>query len=301
LVVVLSNELAAFAALAGFSPTGPKSCSDFHLMGNEGTRAWGHNEDEYPSVQNSTYVMEARIGDFRYVAFTYAPDVSGWAWGFNSHGLGHSVNALSPTNITLGIGVNFLARDVLNAYSLDDAASRACTPGLASGQHFNLGSIHEPNRQLLVETSPNGCSVQELRPPTAGQRATAAYHTNVYTSDQLQGIDRPYPPSQQSSVHRLKRLRHFAELAIGSDIDALEQIKRAISDTKDSVWPVHRSAKPPDVAMTLNSVLFDVTAAKVSVWAAKPAASAAPTLEYNWQTLWRVDNTHEKVAVVTFI
>ena len=60
----------------------------------------------------------------------------------NTHGIGQSINALSPLNVSLGVGINFLARDVLNAASLDDAAARACAATAASGQNLNLGSVH---------------------------------------------------------------------------------------------------------------------------------------------------------------
>ena len=124
---------------------------------------------------NASYLIDANVTGggsassssvpLRRVSFVYSHDlIGGWAWSLNSHGIGQSVNALDPTNLTIGVADAFHARYVAGATSLSDAVQRACAlKPLAGGQHFNLGSIHEPDHQLMIEASNVGCDVRVLR------------------------------------------------------------------------------------------------------------------------------------------
>ena len=76
--------------------------------------------------------------------------VVGWAWGANIHGHGQSVNSLFPLNVSVGLGTNFVARDVLRATSIDDAVARATVSGQGNGAHFNLGNFHRPHQQVQI-------------------------------------------------------------------------------------------------------------------------------------------------------
>ena len=78
-----------------------------------------------------------------------------------------SVNALTvppPGNLSSGrLAVNFVARSLLDAASVQDALELASVPGHASGQHVNLASFFgSDGRQLSVETSPAGTTVIDL-------------------------------------------------------------------------------------------------------------------------------------------
>lgn len=277
-VAALSNELASFAAAAGFATPRAKMCTDYHVMA-PGVRAWGHNEDEEPQWLNRTFLVEARgPAGFRYTGFTYAPNVVGWAWGFNSHGLAQSVNAIFPLNVTVGVGVNFLARDVLNARSLDDAIHRACTPKLASGMHFNLGSLHEKNRQVMLETSPLGCNVRELSPPPANGPPTIANHTNCYVSEEFSGLDGGCQRFN-SSVHRMARISALPPATSVMDVRAV------LSDTEDPQYPIHRDDVAPDFCETLNTVVFDAESELVLVWGRIAATSSRALRAYNWSSM----------------
>jgi hypothetical protein len=218
------------------------------------------------------------------------------------------VNALFPKNYTIGVAASLHARHVASASSLDDAVARACGLSPASGQHLNVGSIHEPDRQLMIETSPHKCVVRTLRPPATrstsregnpqgaegaegsaelthavpeGEAAratvTVGFHANLYESASLKGTDdHPRP----SSSHRMARM---AELPPASSVADLEAV---ISDTKDREYPIHRKPHIPDLAETLNSVLFDVSARRVSVWGTTaPTKAAKPDLLIDWQSM----------------
>jgi len=80
-----------------------RGCSDYHVMMQPAVQAWGHNEDGDISIEaNTTYLVQSRITypgkkPEAYMAFTYPGRLSGWAWGFNSHGIVQSINALWDT------------------------------------------------------------------------------------------------------------------------------------------------------------------------------------------------------------
>jgi hypothetical protein len=243
----------------------------------------------------------------RRVGFAYAQNVAlaGWAWSVSSHGIAQSVNALNPMNLSIGVPDALHARHVAAARSLDDAAHRACIAPLAGGQHFNLGSIHEPGRQLMIEASNRGCVVRTLSPPSPLERrrrglddhgdhdggvqandevdvqVTVGFHANLYESDKLKGIDGGAKAlDSASSIHRYARM---SQMAPATSIRALEAV---VSDTQDLHYPIHRDGAKPDMYMTLNSVLFDVRAMQILVWGTEaPTRAARPTLRIDWRTL----------------
>merc|ERR1719215_1040331 len=122
----------------------------------------------------------------------------------NKHGVAQSINALPPSVVRPGVAVQFVARDALDAVSIDDAIKRATRSPQAGGQHFNFGSLHEPHRQVSVETSPVGSKV--IDPVRDGFG-----HANLYIS--LNGsVPQPGPDAgarYASSIHRVDRLRSF--------------------------------------------------------------------------------------------
>ena len=182
-VSAFATELRWFALHQGFNLSGaapPKKCSDYHSLDQSGSlAAWVHNEDGALADINASYLIDANVTGggsassssvpLRRVSFVYSHDlIGGWAWSLNSHGIGQSVNALDPTNLTIGVADAFHARYIAGATSLADAVQRACAlKPLAGGQHFNLGSIHEPDHQLMIEASNVGCDVRVLRKPMA--------------------------------------------------------------------------------------------------------------------------------------
>eukprot|EP00937_MAST-01D_sp_MAST-1D-sp2_P003904 g3904.t1 len=300
----LAPELSAFASAEGFRAARPKQCTDYHALrdGADGTpalRAWAHNEDETPDWLNRTYLVRARRSDTRewLHGFAYAPNVVGWAWSFNSHGVAQSINALFPRNQTIGVGVNFLARHVAGARTLQEAVSRACGGGqqgvprqggkaaggapvrIASGQNFNLGSVHEPDVQYVVETAPAGCDVRRVTAPRAAAATAVAYHANMYRSARFKGTDALTDPSTISRMARCAAL---------PPPNTTRELLRIQSDDDGSGLPIHRTGAPPDFCVTMNTVLFDALAGRVEVWG--PAAPVGgggelrrPLLAYDWR------------------
>lgn len=190
------------------------------------------------------------------------------------HGHGQSVNALMPLNVTMGLGTNFVARDVLRSTSLKDAVKRATVSGQGNGQHFNLGNFHTPHQQVMIETSPIG---HDVRPSVA----PVAYHANLYESARLKGIDGG-PSRRVSSSHRMTRM---AELAprFGPSGHNASIYGTVLCDHEDAAWPIHRDGSGKDCCITLNSVVFDLAAKTIRVWGHR--AQTQPVRVVDWATL----------------
>lgn len=248
-----------------------KGCSDYHLM-LEGTQAWGHNEDGEPAYaeESTNYFVASNITypgkpSQIYLAFTYPGRLSGWAWGFNSHGIVQSVNALWDTpDLKAYIGVNFVARSMLDATSIADGIQRASVSGHAGGQHFNLGSIHASCNatdpcQVSVETSPTDVTTIPLESVGGGRYA----HFNQYLH-----TDKPHIGDYESSVHRLARAAQYSTWAkppmSGQDILTF------LSDEEDPDYPVYRSNRTKDPYVSYTTTLFDLIDKRAPVYTRQP-------------------------------
>ena len=135
---------------------GQKSCTDVHLAHGggpgggpgghtTGIQAWGHNEDGELSAKDGNFILTARIAgathSTHYTAFAYVGRLAGWAWGWNAHGVVVSINALSAAPpVSGGVGVNFVARRVLDAHNVSEAVAFASTAG--TGAAAKRGEIN---------------------------------------------------------------------------------------------------------------------------------------------------------------
>jgi hypothetical protein len=253
-------------------------CSDYHLQVGEDTSVWAHNEDGHAELRAASYMVQATLRlpgarPIAYVAFTYAAQLSGWAWGATSRGLALSVNALTPVVARSGVGVQFVARHVLGAEGIEDAARRAALPGgeaRAGGQHFNLGCA-KTGRQWSVETSPAiGASVQRLGPNVAGGRYA---HMNQYLRAPLE----PRIGDYESSVHRLARA---AQISSGpSPPRTALDVLAVMGDAADPAYSIYRGNTSEDPYVTLVTALFDLSAGTLRAYDVRPWRGAAPALE----------------------
>jgi hypothetical protein len=112
-----------------------------------------------------------------FFAFAYAGRLPGWAWGVSDRGVVFTVNGLFVLPHTPpGLGINFVARDVLDATDVNDALRRLRRTGQDGGSHFNLGSAVAPRRQLSVETGNGPTTVLDVGNMGGGHYA----HFNAY-------------------------------------------------------------------------------------------------------------------------
>ena len=248
-----------------------KACTDYHVIKQ---RLWAHNEDGFLAsfYKDTTYLVQANITlpgqpSKIYFSFTYPGRLSGWAWGFNANGVVFSVNALTvppPGNLSSGrLAVNFVARSLLDAASVQDALELASVPGHASGQHVNLASFFgSDGRQLSVETSPAGTTVIDLATIPSGLYA----HANQYLH-----TDRPRLGDYLSSIHRLARAAQWSTWT--SPPKDGDDALRFVSDTVDPDYPVYRSNTIKDPEITLCTCLFDLKKKAVNVYVSRATAN----------------------------
>lgn len=236
-----------------------------------GVQAWGHNEDGEPALgaSTTTYFVAANItypnGEFpdsSYFAFTYPGQLSGWAWGFNAHGVSQSINALwdnQPDGEHM-LGVTFISRNVLDASDMQDALKRTRIPYQGGGMHFNLGSataactVNDPC-QYSVESSPDGTSALNLHTVPGGRYA----HFNQYLHS-----DQPPLGDYESSVHRLARAAALNTRA--SPPQTTDQMLAVLSDQTDKQYPIHRANTTEDPMVTYTTSLFDLRAKTLQIF-----------------------------------
>ena len=211
-------------------------CTDLHVAA-PWCAAWGHSEDATsPAIDELPlgYIVHSTLLDddettilHHYTAFAYPGCVCGWAWGFNSHGVVCSINALTPAKLQVGLAASVVSRDVLNATGLDDAKRRATVGGHGGGQRFNIRSTHEPHKRLLVATSPSGCIVKELvgndgcdeSDWTAPPAESVFCGCNVYLFGDVGALEGRTAQFGESSRRRLLRAQQLIR-GLGGDLES---------------------------------------------------------------------------------
>eukprot|EP01018_Ginkgo_biloba_P015297 Gb_10773 [translate_table: standard] len=196
-----------------------EECSDV-LVVNNSMALVVHNEDANVSVLGHVYLIKATLPDGSYfTAFTYAGELPSCAFGFNSHGVAFTLNAVPPTKDEVaagGIGRNFVSRDLLEAINIEDALRCVHLPDISVGHSYNLIDVRM-RRLFNVETASNNrISLLEI-----GQNPF--FHANMYLH--LEAND-------ENSSRRQKRA---AELPKSSQAEILS----LLGDTGDAKFPIY--------------------------------------------------------------
>jgi hypothetical protein len=233
-----------------------QGCSDCLVLTSDVVLI-GHNEDGAPAALGTMFVVHVQI-DARpaFTALCYPGFLPGNAFGFNASGMVHTVDAVSPRKVRIGLGRHFLARSLLDAHSLDDAVHCVTATERAAGFTYNIGSVSE-RRVICVEVSPDRHSVREVR----GHRV----HTNHYLDlQERQSIS-------LSSRKRLLRAQHLCDFqSPGSP----SQVLSLLGDEEVRDYPIYRTATPPDSSATLCTALFDLDARLLRIYPNHPVRVA---------------------------
>ncbi|GMH95341.1 hypothetical protein TrST_g10733 [Triparma strigata] len=226
--------------------TSVTGCTDIQLP----PLGFGHNEDNPPS--NNTYLLHSHSPS-SYLAFNYPGQLSGWAWSLNSHGICQSINALtSPSPYRIGIGVNFLARAMLDSPSLESAVKLSSTTENGGGQHFNLGQFS--SLQYSIETS--AITQTSVKPITS----FPYMHANIYTHSD----SNPIIGDVESSFHRHAR---YDILTSRRPLKTLEDILTILQDQHDpDGYYIRRGNTDVDPDVTHTTTIFDLIGEKVLVF-----------------------------------
>mmetsp|Transcript_24300 Transcript_24300/g.39031 ORF Transcript_24300/g.39031 Transcript_24300/m.39031 type:complete len:323 (-) Transcript_24300:115-1083(-) len=225
--IFINNLFEEFSAAMpdGKDRGGIDGCSDYVVCEKtSGPCLIGHNEDNDLRDVGHAFVLETR----NFIAYTYMGDLPSGAFGFNSHGVGFTLNWLGPENtVTGGLGRGFMSRSLLDAASLNAAVAKVSREGQSTGHNYQLFSQRD-QRVLNVEVSPGGGGSAEQ--PIVSVRnltnATPFFHANQYQTLSVPQI------FSNSSIHRLARVR---ELPIPHNRTALLEV---LGDQEDRHYPV---------------------------------------------------------------
>jgi len=261
LLANLRGEYQGLLALKSFpekvADGGDQGCSDCLVLTPDAALI-GHNEDGTPAALGTMLVVRAQI-DTRptFTALCYPGFLPGNALGFNASGVVHTVDAVSPRDVRMGLGRHFLARSLLDADSLDDAIRRITVTRRAAGFTYNIGSVSE-RRVTCVEVSPDRHAVREVQGHFV--------HTNHYLD--LTGLRQTIGPSSQARLLRARDLCHTEAPNGGSRVLSL------LGDEEACDYPIYRTAAPPDRSATLCSALFDLDARLLRIYPNHPVRAA---------------------------
>jgi hypothetical protein len=245
--VFLCNTRGEFRA---FLTAEDHGCFDYAVLTDQ-VALLGHNEDGTPAAKETAYLVHAQVeGRAGWTAYSYPGFLCGNAFGFNQHGIAFAIDDVRPSGVRVGLARHFLARGLLDAHTLTHAVQRVTVPGRASGFHYSIASL--PERAIVgVEVSPDAYGVHEVR---------GAYrHTNHYTH--LEDVDQDIHPS---SLCRLERAE-VRPVAVDR-----EQVLAVLDDEQDPLYPIYRTASPPDQACTLCTALFDLDRRVLSIYLDHP-------------------------------
>lgn len=231
-----------------------QECTDCLVL-TSGVAVLGHNEDGTPIGLGNMFVVTAQVNDrSAFTALCYPGFLPGNAFGYNASGVLHTVDAVSPRRIRIGLGRHFIARSLLDASSLDDAIRRVTVQGRAAGFTYNIGSLSQ--RALVsVEVSSDQHHVHQVR--------GHYLHTNHYLK--LTDVQQEIGPSSQA------RLARAEALCRATPPRSAAQVLSLLGDEVEREYPIYRNATPPDRSATLCTALFDLDSRQLRICAGHPS------------------------------
>lgn len=126
---------------------------EFYLVHNEDGNS---NED----IENCI-ILHYTLPHCSFYAFTYAGELPGASYGWNSHGLYFSVNYLKPinNNINEKISRNFIARKMLELNNIDNVKKIIKNGQDMSGYHYYMG---QGNKLISIENFQDEISLNKV-------------------------------------------------------------------------------------------------------------------------------------------
>jgi isopenicillin-N N-acyltransferase-like protein len=239
----------------------PDASSDGHLY-------LGQNWDWFPQVQGVVVRMHRSDG-FALAAFTEAGIVGGKI-GMNSRGIGLLINGLlSNKDDWRRLRTPFHVRtwQILQAQTLDEAASVITREGRSCSANFLLGQANGTARVMNIEAAPDAvCTLQ----PRGGTLA----HANHFVDPDALQVWQPLAEDRTTTYQRGARMHELLEAGKASGklgTAGLLEILRDHGGHPDSVCR-HPNPRLPEEqrVKTVVSVLEDLTARRFYVAGGTP-------------------------------
>lgn len=230
----------------------PDGCTTLAARDAGGTRWIAHNEDGDPFLRERCLLVDVQpVGKPGFVSFYYPGSLPGHTFAANRAGIVQAINNLRIKTPAPGVPRMILARAVLDAASLDEAADVLRVNARASGFHHTLGATGD-TRLLSIEASAARCSVVDV--------ATLAGHANHLVHP---GCEAEAQIVTQSSADRQRRVD-----ALVPGIDAIDEaaLLRVLGDRAPEGLPIYRDdPADPDDENTLATAVFAIGAASIDV------------------------------------
>ncbi|KAJ3701100.1 hypothetical protein LUZ61_004805 [Rhynchospora tenuis] len=252
LLLNLRKEMLPFATKEVLTkePVVDDDCSDVLVLSDAMAIAV-HNEDGNIALVGHTYLVKAVLpSGLSFTAYTYAGELPSCAFGFNSHGVAFTLNSVPPSKSEImagGIGRNFVSRDLLEAYDIDDALDRIHKPNVSVGHCYNLIDIKDRRILNIESASNNRFSIHEV-----GE--DPFFHANMYLHLKIDQVQ------DENSISRQKR-------AAMLPADSQERALSLLGDTNHEKYPIFMTGP---ILHTLCTVLIDVDRATVTIYKGNP-------------------------------
>ena len=209
----------------------------------------GHNEDNVKSLGMNSYIIIAHLENGgHYLAFTNAGSLNGNAWGFNSHGIAMTGNAMPNFSPNDAFPRILIDRNLMEATSIQDALHRISKIHQRSGVYsYNIASLHE-HRVINVETIADDISVTEI--------SDRYFHTNHYISPKFKCF------SKNVSGSSLSRYT--------TGEGEIQKVEGNFGDVKDILFhkDIHVKERPNisgDIGLTLCTPVFEITPIQIKL------------------------------------
>jgi isopenicillin-N N-acyltransferase-like protein len=228
-------------------------CTSLAVSGEasaDGSVLVAHNEDWFPEDVDDVFLVQAEPeGEPPFLAVSYGgllPNI-----GFNAAGIAQCCDTVYATDVRLGIPRTIVARHVLAATSIDEAARAALHPQRAAGYNHLLASADGD----IVNLEASATRHQSL--PAAGGLAA---HTNHYLSPAMIAVEKN-PEARVHSRGRLNRARQrLGEMQGRIDARRLVEVLADHDDHPYSICShVLHQPSPLDNQVTIASLVMDLT------------------------------------------
>lgn len=182
---------------------------------SDGSVLLAHNEDALPCRHEQVYVLRAQpIDEPAFVAFAYGGLFS--YQGVNELGIGSTGNALSVTDIRIGVPKLFLYREVLRATTLAEAIRTTLLPERANGNNHLIATAE--GELYDVEVTGRQSALQYVG-------NTPFAHTNHVLAPELRAVEEGETLDSQLRRNRAQRL-----LDLGAGRHTVETLQSLLRD-----------------------------------------------------------------------
>jgi len=243
-------------------------CTGLAVMAG-GRHLVAHNMDWYVVDADKNVLFDLTTPDgTRIVTIAGVPYLP--ILGMNSHGLAYVGNSVYSNDDRRGVPNVFVRRWVLEAPTIEEAASRACMPVRARGSNHLLGDAS--GRIWDIETSAYGAAMTE--------HERHAAHTNHYAAPAMAYYEGYHKEESRARLLEAERTLE-AGVAAGEDPERLlERVLRSHANRPDSICGhPDPDAAPADQVMTVASMICDLDAMRLRACAGPPCENDYQTFE----------------------